>query len=152
MVGAYALFRLRGSLHPHVKYMSVDEIEAIRKRYSKQWKEGKLEPWYAEKTCVRQGVKLLPKDPRLSKTLAAFDDIEAAELALAVPEPLKALASGTASATLPDEHGPSTGVRPLATAGAEPYAEAPIPPAQHSADPGARAEDFEDATQTGLEV
>lgn len=35
-------------------------------------------------------------------------------------------------------------VKALATSGAEPYAEAPIPPAQHSADASARAEDYQD--------
>jgi phage RecT family recombinase len=101
MVGVYALFRLRGYL-THVKYMAVEEIEAIRQQYSKQWKGGKLEPWYAEKTVIRQGVKLLPKDPRLAKTLAAFDEIEAAELSgLAVPAELRALEGGAPVAEAP---------------------------------------------------
>jgi phage RecT family recombinase len=140
MVGAYAIFRLRGGM-VHVKYLGVEEIESIRKRYSKQWNTGKLEPWYAEKTCVRQGVKLLPKDPRLARTLAAFDEIETAELALEVPAALKELASGTASPTLPDER---RGPRALVHGAGSYESEAPTPPAQHSDDAGARAEDFQD--------
>jgi phage RecT family recombinase len=141
MIGAYAIFRLRGGM-THVKYMGVDEIEAIRQKYSKQWKQGPLDPWYAEKTCVRHGVKLLPKDPRMAKTLAAFDDIERAEVALEVPAQLRALEAGSDGRTVSDDNPPH---RPKAlTQGG--YEEAPVPPAQNSSDPAARAEDFQDDT------
>jgi phage RecT family recombinase len=143
MVGAYAIFDLRGG-RSSVKYMGVEEIEKIRQQYSKQWKQGALPAWYAEKTVVRAGVKLLPKDPRLAKTLAAFEQIEAAEIPLEVPEALRELASGTASPTLPDER-----PRALMNAGEDGYGPGittPTPPAQFTDDPGARAEDFEDRT------
>lgn len=138
MVGAYAIFDLRGG-RSMVKYMGAEEIDAIRQRYSKQWKDGKLPAWYAEKTCVRSGAKLLPKDPRLAKTLAAFEQIEASEIPLEVPEALRELASGTASHTLPDER-----QRALPSTPRDDAYGAPVPPAQFSDDPAARAEDYQD--------
>jgi phage RecT family recombinase len=86
MVGAYALFHLRFGI-TLVEYMAVSEIDAIRQKHSKQWKGGALEPWYARKTVVRRGVKLLPKNPRLLERLAAFDN-EVVD----IPEELAALA------------------------------------------------------------
>lgn len=86
MVGAYAIFHLRFGI-ALVEYMSVSEIDEIRQKHSKQWKSGALEPWYARKTVVRRGVKLLPKNPRLLERLAALDT-ETIE----VPEEIAALA------------------------------------------------------------
>ena len=57
-----------------IEYMSVSEIEEIRQSKSKQWKNGPLPGWYARKTVIRRGAKLLPKNPRLLERLAAMDD------------------------------------------------------------------------------
>lgn len=54
--------------------MVVADIEAIRSKYSKQWKNGPLPAWYAKKTVVRQSVKLIPKDPRYSAALLALQE------------------------------------------------------------------------------
>lgn len=147
MIGAYAIFDLRGG-RVHIKFMGVDEIDAIRQRYSKQWKEGALQPWYAEKTVIRQGVKLLPKDPRLARTLALLEQTET-ELPIEVPAALRELASGTYSHTLPDER---EGPKALANAGVAGYGidgEVPVAPGSvndHAeADRGRRDEPFEGA-------
>lgn len=137
MIGAYALFRLRGGV-VHIKYMDIAEIDAIRQRYSKQWKGGPVPSWYAEKTPLRQGVKLLPKDPRLAKTLAAFDDIERAELSLAVPAELRALESGEEQAPTTEHRGP----RAITEGG---YASEAQPAAQRSDDPAWSLDDAEPA-------
>ena len=98
MVGAYAVFDLRGNALPVVKYMGVDEIEAHRQKHSKQWKNGALPEWYAEKTVIRMGVKLLPKDPRFAKTIALFEGMEE-EAPVAIPAELQHLESvGTIAA------------------------------------------------------
>jgi recombinational DNA repair protein RecT len=90
MVGAYAIFDLRGNALPLVKFMGVDEIEAHRQKHSKQWKSGPLPEWYAEKTPIRMGVKLLPKDPRFAKTIALFEGMEE-EAPVTVPAELQRL-------------------------------------------------------------
>ena len=93
MVGAYAIFDLRGGALPIVKYMGVDEIEAHRQKHSKQWKNGPLPAWYAEKTPIRMGVKLLPKDPRFAKTIALFEGMGEDDAPIAVPAELARLES-----------------------------------------------------------
>jgi phage RecT family recombinase len=144
MVGAYALFHLRGGIIL-VEYMAESEINAIRQQYSKQWKNGALPEWYARKTVVRRGVKLLPKNPRLLERLADLD-----REVIEVPAELAALAVQEEGAPLTHRLEERTGPRPVATSGAEPYDvgaavnNAPVPPAQHSDDAGARAEDFEE--------
>lgn len=144
MVGAYALFHLRGGIIL-VEYMAESEINAIRQQYSKQWKNGALPEWYARKTVVRRGVKLLPKNPRLLERLADLD-----REVIEVPEELARLAVEEEGAPVTHRLEERTGPRPLATEGKDPYDagaavnNAPVPPAQHSDDPGARSEDFED--------
>lgn len=59
--------------------MPVEDIEEIRQKFSKQWKNGPLPAWYAKKTVVRQVSKLVPKNPKLAKVLAVMEqdrDIE----------------------------------------------------------------------------
>lgn len=80
LIGAYALFHLRFGVVA-VEYMAVSEIEEVRQGYSKQWKKGALPAWYAKKTAVRRGVKLLPKNPALLAKLAQFDEAEAGTIA-----------------------------------------------------------------------
>lgn len=146
MLGAYALFHLRGGVHV-VEYMTVEEIDAIRQQYSKQWKKGALPEWYARKTVVRRGVKLLPKNPRLLERLAALDN-EVVE----VPEALARMAvtpiGDGEDAPVVHRIGAGDAPPPLTTQdGAPPYDagaavnSAPIPPAQHSDDPGFNDDD-----------
>lgn len=59
--------------------MTADEIEVIRQAHSKQWKSGPLPAWYSVKTCVRQAVKLLPKDPKVARLVEAVEEDAAAE-------------------------------------------------------------------------
>jgi phage RecT family recombinase len=137
MVGVYALIYLRG-YHPVVEYMTYEEVDAIRQAHSKQWTKGSIPRWYMKKTAIRQGLKLIPKSPRMRQVLAEIEaDLETVDAAV-LDERLSAgnLPSGTASFTLPDHRGP----KPLVEGG---YDEAPVPPAQHSDDPGRMAEDSE---------
>lgn len=129
MVAAYALFHLRGGIIL-VEYMAVDDIDAIRQKYSKQWKGGALPDWYAKKTVVRRGVKLLPKNPRLAERLAEMDREIAevpADLAAAMVQPV----DGEEPAQV---HRIEDARKPLITDGSHPYdgGAAPIPPAQHA--------------------
>ncbi len=75
---AYVVLRL-----PHnrssFEVMPIQDIDAIRKKNSKQWKEGECPAWYAKKTVVRQAAKLIPKDPRLASVLRVVDEDEAQE-------------------------------------------------------------------------
>jgi phage RecT family recombinase len=65
MVGAYAVAKVGAYDSRSVMY--VDEIDAIRQKFSKQWKGGDLPAWYAKKTVVHQIVKQLPSTPGLNK-------------------------------------------------------------------------------------
>lgn len=76
---AYVVLRLPFG-HSTFEVMTADEIDAIRKRYSKQWKEGPLPAWYAKKTVLRQAAKLIPKDPRLASVLGVIREDEEQEL------------------------------------------------------------------------
>lgn len=74
MVGVYALIYLRGA-HQHVvvEHMTTEEVDAIRQQYSKQWKGGPVPRWYMKKTVIRQGLKLLPKTPKMRAILAELE-------------------------------------------------------------------------------
>lgn len=52
--------------------MARHEIDEVRLKFSKQWKNGNLDdiPWYAKKTVVRRLSPYLPKNPRLAAALA----------------------------------------------------------------------------------
>ncbi|HET8777930.1 MAG TPA: recombinase RecT [Candidatus Limnocylindria bacterium] len=78
LLGAYCLIRETAYLS-RVKYMTVEEVDRIRLKYSKQWSKGACEPWYAEKTALRQAVKLISKNPKLAKVLAIVEDEERVE-------------------------------------------------------------------------
>lgn len=78
LVGAYVIFFLPyGARSFH--FMGVDDIDEIRKAHSKQWASGPCPPFYAEKTVLRRGVKLLPKDARLADALRVVEDEEQTE-------------------------------------------------------------------------
>lgn len=78
LVGAYVIIRL--PFQNWIGYfMRIDEINAIRERYSKSWKSGDCPAWYAKKTVIRQSAKLWPKDPRLASALAQIEEEEAVE-------------------------------------------------------------------------
>jgi len=76
MIGAYAIAYHGYRQPPHVVYLTIAEVDAIRKRYSKQWKDGTCPPWYARKTCVHQVAKMLPRNVHMQKVLAVLDEDE----------------------------------------------------------------------------
>lgn len=82
IIGAYAIADHGFNRAPTIKYVPIADVNAIRARLSKQWKEGVCPPWYAMKTAVHQMAKLLPKNPRLVKVLATLeeDEVETEEL------------------------------------------------------------------------
>lgn len=79
IIGAYVVLTLPFNVR-EFHYMPVADIEKIRAK-SKSWASQTLEeiPWYALKTVVRQGLKLLPNAKRLAKALAAITVDEEAE-------------------------------------------------------------------------
>lgn len=80
MVGAYAIAHHGYRQPPHVLFMPIADIDADRKKYSKQWKDLKDTPgWYAKKTVVHRVAKLLPKNPRLAKVLSILAEDEIPE-------------------------------------------------------------------------
>jgi recombination protein RecT len=111
MVGVYAMIYLRGAHgYPVVEHMTTEEVDAIRQQYSKQWKQGPVPRWYMKKTVIRQGLKLIPKTPKLLALLAKFDaderiDTGALDAALAADDTL-ALSSGGRVADVPAQAGP----------------------------------------------
>jgi recombinational DNA repair protein RecT len=87
-VGAYARAIIDRFTPPKVKWMDLDEIDAIRQKHSKSWKtrwEGKGQSrrevpiplteltWYIEKTPILQLCKTLPKSPKLASVLAQIE-------------------------------------------------------------------------------
>jgi len=66
--------------HKKFDVMSVEDVETIRQKYSKQWARGPLEAWYGIKTVIRRSAKLLPQNPKLAKFFAAISGDEEQEL------------------------------------------------------------------------
>lgn len=79
LIGAYAVFFLPFG-NRSFRFVGIEEVDAIRKKYSRQWKDGPCPAFYAEKTALRQGVKLLPKDRRLTDALRVIREEEHEEL------------------------------------------------------------------------
>lgn len=76
--GAYVVLRLPFNAPAAFQYMPVEDVDAIRQQYSKQWKKGPVPPWYAKKTVLRQAAKTLSKDRRLAAAMRAIEaDVEA---------------------------------------------------------------------------
>lgn len=65
---AYCIVTLRGGV-TQFEVMTVAEIEAIRQKHSKSWKNGPLLPWYARKTVTRQAAKYVPQTAELLRVL-----------------------------------------------------------------------------------
>lgn len=137
MIGAYVIVHVRGGLQL-VEFMGVEEIDQIRKQYSKQWKSGPLTEWYARKTVIRRVAKHVPKNPRLARILAEIDREEVvevpAELASAMvsvrledgEEPARVhQIGGGATSGMPQPDAPA-----LVADGAVGYEEAPTPAAK----------------------
>lgn len=71
LAGAYCIARI-SSFHKKIVWMSIEEIDAIRKEFSKQHKDGPLKPWYARKTVVLQMGNRLPRNIKLDRALVAM--------------------------------------------------------------------------------
>jgi phage RecT family recombinase len=134
MIGAYAMYFLRGGV-TMVEYMTVEDIDAVRQKYSKQWTSGPLPEWYARKSVVRRGIKLLPKNPRLAERLASMDlevaDVPAELAALTAPRDIVDPETGEVLESAPVQRGP----KPLVEGGYEP-APSRVPVAPDSVDDG----------------
>jgi recombination protein RecT len=118
LIGSYAVAKI--SAHDiKVVVMHRQEIDEIRLKHSKSWKEhwvdGKkvqyeLEEirWYGPKTCVHRIVKQLPKSPKLEEVMKAFaleEKVLDGEMEEIVPAP--AIAAGAAEGAVA---GPGTQV------------------------------------------
>lgn len=79
LLGAYAIADHGFNRKPTIRWMLLSDIDAIRKKHSKQWKNDACPPWYAMKTAVHQLAKLLPKNPRMAAVLKAFEEEEIEE-------------------------------------------------------------------------
>jgi hypothetical protein len=116
MIGAYAVFRMRGG-DVQAFEMSLKEIDVIRRKYSKQWKDGACPDWYAEKTVIIHGAKHLPKNPKLARLEAVLTEDDTLEADLAP----------TARATTTVAPAPAPGTAPAPAAlGAGPMQPVPI--------------------------
>lgn len=65
MVRVYCVIRLPFQ-HQVFRSFSLEEVEAIRQTYSKQWKKGPMPKWYMEKTAVIHTAKYLPKSSKFA--------------------------------------------------------------------------------------
>lgn len=79
MIGAYAVAILRHG-EAQVVSKTIDEIDAVRKKSSKQWKNGECPEWYALKTVIHNLAKLLPASPKMAELLKKFGEEEADEI------------------------------------------------------------------------
>lgn len=73
MTHAYAIATLRTG-EKVFEVVTVEQVEAIRQKHSKQWAKGDLPEWYARKTAVRQLWKYVPKTPQLEALVQHDDD------------------------------------------------------------------------------
>jgi phage RecT family recombinase len=75
ITGAYAIAEIRVGSYVF-EYLSREEVDEIRLKYSKSWAKGSLDdiPWYARKTCIRRLTNYLPKNPRLAAALLYADE------------------------------------------------------------------------------
>lgn len=81
----YAVVWLRGGV-VQFEVMEAAEVDALRKQYSKQWKNGDPGPWYGRKTTIKRLGKYVPKTPKLADALAADGyDPETGEV---LPQPM----------------------------------------------------------------
>lgn len=85
IVGGYCVARIT-EYHQKVVWMAAQEINELRKKYSKQYKDGPLEAWYVRKATVLQMCNRLPKNRKLDEALQVMnveqriveaDDVEA---------------------------------------------------------------------------
>ncbi len=86
IVAAYCIIRLP---HAVVKFEVMDaaEINALRQKYSKQWKSGDLPEWYARKTVVRRASKYVPlHSSKLAAALSQDEEIPEADVSAFVEE------------------------------------------------------------------
>ena len=77
-IGAYAIAHLGHGHAPKIKWLSDEQIEAIRKT-SKQWSPAKVKDspeWYGPKSAVHRVTGLLPKNPRLRAMMDLVDRAE----------------------------------------------------------------------------
>lgn len=79
ILGAYCIVRLPFQNFV-MEFYPADVIEAIRQKYSKQWKKGPLPPWYARKTAIIHTAKLLPKNSKFAAIHDAVRREESAEM------------------------------------------------------------------------
>lgn len=78
LLGAYVFADLPMSRYQW-DYMHIEDVNAIRAKFSRSWKEGACPEWYACKTVLRRFAKLLPKDRRVAPLWRALEEDEAAE-------------------------------------------------------------------------
>lgn len=76
LIGVYAIAHHGYNRPPHVCYLTIEEVDAIRQQYSKQWKQGPVPTWYLKKTSVHQLAKLLPKSPGMARAHTILDQDE----------------------------------------------------------------------------
>lgn len=107
---AYVLIHLPGG-RIVFDVMIAEDIDEIRKRFSKQWKDGPLPSWYAKKTMVRQVSKLIPKNPRYAEAFAKIAAVFESERAVEIEDGDRPVAALRASVGDDDE--PPTWERPI---------------------------------------
>jgi len=98
---AYVVFRLPLN-RSAFDVLSIAEIDAIRQKYSKQWKVGPVPGWYAKKTVLRQAAKTLPKSEKLTRAMRAIEADAEAEFGRADVEPAAALTTDEDVPTAPE--------------------------------------------------
>ncbi len=123
LIGSYAVAKINAH-DIKIVVLSRDEIDDVRMKHSKQWKEHWVDgrkvpytleelPWYGPKTCVHRVTKMLPTSPKLAQVLAEFEQEETADAdgaldpanQIAAPDPAP-IASPVASPSSIDERAP----------------------------------------------
>lgn len=68
VIAYYAVVWLRGGV-TQFEVMTAEEVDTLRVRHSKQWKNENPGAWYGRKTLIRRLAKYVPKTPRLALAL-----------------------------------------------------------------------------------
>lgn len=142
LVAAYVIFHLPFG-RSVFEVMAAGEADAVRQKYSRQWKAGDLPDWYCLKTCLRRAVKLIPKNPKLRDALRVIEqdaEREGEFELLDTERPASngaAVTNSTGAATPPPAAPPTAPATPVRAAAAS---DGPIPqPAPAGATPAPNA-------------
>lgn len=119
VIAYYAIAHHGKDVPPTIRLVTPEEADEVRKKYSKQWKNGTLPDWYGLKTAVHRLGKYLVQNPTFAEMLDDDDlsekEVPAGDFSLTpaerayTPPKLRAPDGEDGYGTLPEPFNPETG-------------------------------------------